>query len=213
MVAMDDIIIRDYVASDVSSMATMIPRAYAPDAFLQQIIPDTPATRRWWELTYSAALSNAAARILVAVDGTTGQTVGILTMDYYGPNTTPGANSRITSVVPLTPDHSPVWTEAHVKLKQSRQKLMGSEPHYAIELVGIDDNYKSRGIGKVLAQRACDIADEKDAAIFLQTTAARNWYVDKLNLDFQTVKAKEGDMVGGTVIRARRSMRQILNKS
>lgn len=202
-----DIFIRDHVAADIPSMATIISRAYAPDAHLLQIIPDTPTTRTWWAQTFEAALTDPAARILVAVDQSTSITAGVFTMHYLGPESPANATAGVVSAIPLTLDHSQDLAEAIVKLKQERVEFMGNEPHYLIELVGVDDEYKSHGIGRQLTQRACDIADEHDAAIFLQTSAARQYYVDKLNMHFKAVRTEEGDAIGGTIVRARKSRR------
>jgi len=201
------IVIRDATPADIQSMTTMVPRAFGPDDFLPQIIPDTPLVQQWWTTTYENALQDPASRVLVAVNSI-GQTVGILTLHYLGPESPASASGGVTLTVPLTPDHSPVLAKAFQGMKQERKELMGGSPHYLIELVGVDDGYKSFGIGRGLTERACEIADESDAGIFLQTSAARDYYTKKLQLGFREMRREEGDESGGTVVRPRKSERQ-----
>ncbi|KXL42805.1 hypothetical protein M433DRAFT_156491 [Acidomyces richmondensis BFW] len=203
------VVLREATLADIESMATMVPRAYAPDAFLPQIIPDTPAVRKWWAQTYEAALQDPAARLLIAVDGC--KTVGILTLHYLDPDSPSSSSCGVTAAIPLTPDHSPILAKALEGLEQERKELMGADAHFLIELVGVDDEYKSLGIGRALAQWACEIADEKDAAIYLQTSAAKYYYTKKLNLGFEARKSEEDQGAGGTVIRPRKSKAHALS--
>ncbi|KAK4554961.1 hypothetical protein LTR86_008109 [Recurvomyces mirabilis] len=197
------IVYRDAATSDLESMSTMVPRSYSADAFLPQIIPDTPKTRQWWVETYRHALSDPAARLLLAIDCE--KTVGIFILHYLGPESPSSSSSAITSTVPLTEDHSPILAEALKDLKAERQELMGGEPHFLVELVGVDAAYQSRGIGKELTRRACEVADQRDAAIYLQTSAAKDYYVSKVDLGFEALG--NGDESGGTIIRARKTKR------
>lgn len=203
----DMVLIRDAAPSDIASMTTMVPRAFAPSAFLPQIIPNTALTRAWWTSTYRNALDDADCRILVAV-AKSGDTVGILTLHYLGPESHASASAGVTLTVPLTPDHSPVLAKAFAGMKQERKDLMGDTPHFLIELVGVDDHYKGLGIGRRLTERACEIADQRDAAIFLQTSAARDYYTQRLRLGFREMRREEGNGSGGTVVRPRRSERE-----
>ncbi|KAK3674628.1 hypothetical protein LTR78_005350 [Recurvomyces mirabilis] len=197
------VVYRDATTSDLESMSTMVPRSYSPDASLSQIIPDTPKTRQWWVETYRHALSDPAARLLLAVDGE--KTVGIFILHYLGPDSPSSSSSAITSVVPLIEDHSPILAEALKDLKAGRKELMGGEPHFLVELVGVDAAYQSQGIGKELTRRACEVADQRDAAIYLRTSAAKGYYVSKVDLGFEA--HGNGDENGGTIIRARKPKR------
>jgi ribosomal protein S18 acetylase RimI-like enzyme len=200
-----NVIYRVATPADIESMTTMVPRSYDPDAFLPQVIPDTPLIREWWAKTYGAALEDPAARILIAVEGT--KTVGIFTMHYLGPDPPAAQSGGVTVAIPLTPDHSPMLKEAFDGLKEERKELMGDEPHYLIELVGVDAEYQSLGIGRKLTKWACGIADQSDAAIYLQTTAARDYYCNKLDLGFKQQKSYDDHEAGGTCIRPRKSKR------
>ncbi|KAK5111528.1 hypothetical protein LTR62_004823 [Meristemomyces frigidus] len=197
---------RDALPEDVESMSTMVPRSYDDSAFLPQVIPDTPATRQWWIDTYRHALSDPAARLLIAVDNSTKASVGILTLHYLGPDSSFGTHGGITSAIPLTPDHSLLLAEGLTELKTERKELMGEDPHYLIELVGVDRRFQGQGIGKTLTAMACEIADRRDAAIYLQTSAAKEYYVEKLGMGF--VAQANGDDRSGTIIRAQKSARR-----
>ncbi|KAI0471682.1 hypothetical protein GGR56DRAFT_85004 [Xylariaceae sp. FL0804] len=221
---LDDLItIREAAPGDVASMATIVPRAYAPDARLNTLFPDTPAVRRWWEQTYKAAIvdHHPACRLLVAVvrnsdgDGDGKDlVVGVLTMHLLTrrrPDASPdssvppeadtdaavsggGATSGVIFLVPLTPDHDPALEPARESMLRIREETMGTQAHYLIELLGVDSAYAGRGIGRRLVRRACDVADAAGAAIFLQTSQARRWWLG-LGCGFESRKHDdpEGD--------------------
>lgn len=193
-------------SADVDSMATIIPRSYASDSSLSRLCPDTPLVRRWWVNTYEAALENPASCLLVAVEGL--KTVGLFTMHYLEPASTPhDAKGGITTAIPLTTDHPQDMAAALQNLRHERQMWMGDETHFIIELVAVDSAYQNLGIGRRLTVRACEIADEKDAALFLHTTAARKFYTEKLDLGFYVKHHDANDETSGIVVRPSRSRR------
>ncbi|PSN68862.1 hypothetical protein BS50DRAFT_521010 [Corynespora cassiicola Philippines] len=199
------VIFRNATAADISSMTTIVPRAYARDATLLRLIPHTGIITHWWNKTYHHALEDPASRLLVAVSGS--KVVGVFTMHFRGPDSPPQTSAGIMSAIPLTQDHSLILVGALKELARERRELMGDEPHYLVELVGVDDGYKGLGIGRRLTEWACEIADEQDAAMYLQTTAAQNFYTQKVGLGFELSKDSHDDDAGGTVVRQRKSKR------
>lgn len=192
-------IVREATSADIDSMTTIIPRAYPPDAFLNKIFPDTPAIRKWWSQTYHAALDSPAYTLLIAVDGDT--VIGALTLHLYRAYS-PGLTSYsgICTLVPLTDDHDPVLKEALQGQSSGREESMQQRTNFMIDLMGVDRAYQSRGVGSSLAKRACELADAEDAAIFLETTKAREYYV-KLGLGFEARKESVDQEGGGVVVR------------
>lgn len=191
-------------------MTTLLPRAYAPDAPLLQMIPDSPSIREWWKKTYQHALNDAHSHILIATDEP--KVIGILTMHHAAPELPSSITKSVISAIPLTSEHSPLLTSALEDLLQERKKLMSEDPHYLIELVGVDDEYQGLGIGRRLVERACEIADDGNEAIYLQTSAAREFYTRRVGRGFVGVGG-DGAGAGGSIVRPRRSKRCARDRS
>ena len=68
-------------------------------------------------------------------------------------------------------------------------------PYAHIELLGVQQEWQGRGIGKALVRRACDIADEEGLRIYTQSGGAWEFFegVD----GFETVEEEWGGGGGG----------------
>ena len=84
---------------------------------------------------------------------------------------------------------------------------MGDKAPFLIELMGVDSDYKSLGIGRRLVGWACEIADERDAAVYLQTTAAKDYYTKKLQFGFESWNEAGNHNGTATVIQPQRCKR------
>jgi len=105
----------------------------------------------------------------------------------------------LCTLVPLTADHHEALKDALVEQARDRATLMRQEPNFQVDLLGVDRAFQGRGVGRRLVQRACEVADQEGAAVFLQTTKAREWYLG-LGMGFVPDKTYE-DIAGGVVVR------------
>ncbi|KAK5171226.1 uncharacterized protein LTR77_004370 [Saxophila tyrrhenica] len=196
---LDDIVIREAVTADIDSMTMIIPRAYDADAFLNFIFPDTPTIRDWWTKVYTSAIQSPAYTILVAVEEAT--VIGVLTLHLYRPeNAHLGKRDGICTLVPLTDDHHQELKKALVEQASDRQKILQEQSNLMIDLLGVDRKYQSKGIGGQLVKRAGAVADSESAAIFLQTTQAKAYYL-KLALGFEVRGEDDPNAPGGVIVR------------
>lgn len=57
-------------------------------------------------------------------------------------------------------------------MASARETLMTGQPHFVIELFGVDHETKGSGLGKKLLLKACDIADEAGLAVFVMANGS-----------------------------------------
>lgn len=73
--------------------------------------------------------------------------------------------------------------------------MMG-QPHFVVELFGVDHETKGLGLGKKLLLKACEIADEVGLPIFVMANAsARGIYQHpEIGFELRHVKVLPGEM-------------------
>lgn len=166
----------------VASLSTMDVRAFHPtNSFHRLVFPDTPLVLDWWSKVFSEEINDPTAHVLVALDAKATdpalQVVGIISMRLMDPAV---KGAGMWTMFPLTSDHDGEEFSPSVDLMvRWREKLFAKEQqwHYLLEFVGVDDAYKSAGLGRRLLQRACEIADEKGFPMFVEGNQyAVGWY-------------------------------------
>lgn len=177
--------------ADIESLTTIIPRSFDKDAFLNILFPPTSTLiKDWWAEVYTKAIASPACRILV--ETLSDKVIGVLTLHFWDPNNPTSTPEGICTFAPFTSDHNEIMPTAIESQTRDRKKLMRNTPNFMIDLMAVDKDYQGCSVGHRLLQRACRIADEHDAAIFLQTTKARKYYLTS-GLGFES---EEGDEEG-----------------
>ena len=196
----DEFEVREANETDISSLTTIIPRSCAPNAPLNQLFPpDSVLVKQWWAEVYRKATELASYHILVTVHGNT--VIGVLTLHLWYPEDLKSTSNGLCTLVPLTDGHSESkeLEEALYNQASRREQIMQKQPNFMIDLMAVDQDYQNKGIGRRMIEHACRIADSEKAAIFLQTTKAKAFYLN-LNIGFVS---ERGDEESGVVIRPR----------
>lgn len=62
--------------------------------------------------------------------------------------------------------------------------MMG-QPHFVVELFGVDHETKGSGLGKKLLLKACEIADEAELAVFVMANASAKGIYHHAEIGFE----------------------------
>lgn len=174
-----DIIYTEARASDLPSLATIVPRSFhAVNPYIKSALPDTPALRSWWISVFTEEQKDPSSHLLVALDTATDQDIGILAMRLLAANER-GAGFWTTHQ--WSEDHDPEKCKAMIdSMVEHRERLMLGRDHYLIELFGTEHEYKGTGVGTKLLARACEIADGDKVDMFVQANASATGFYARL---------------------------------
>lgn len=174
---MADISVSEARQSDLDSLTTIVTRSFHPvNPYIKRALPDTPELRAWWSRIFEDEMREESCHVLVALDSKTNKDIGVLTLRLLAPN---DKGAGFWTMYPLTQDHE--WEKYRSMVDgmvEARERLMLGRPHYLIELFGVDNAFKGRGVGTKLLARACEIGDEAGHDTFVQSNAsARDFYM------------------------------------
>ena len=156
-------------------MTTILPRSFFPiNEFVKKVLPDTALMRDWWARVYNEEISNSACHVLIAKDKATQAVVGVLPMRMIGAENVAGGFWQKHT---WTVDHGSEWGPPIECQSYYEKQIMGNEEHLLIELLAVDYDYRSVGIGKALVKQACQIADDSNRSIFVQSGSAKGFYL------------------------------------
>ena len=148
---------------DLGSLATIVPRSFHPvNSLFFRLFPDTPQIREWWRTIFASARAEPEGHVLTAIDDNVqdgaNRVVGVLCMQRCsGPD---DRGAEFWTKHGITPDHdADLFAATMAPMFGPRARLMQGRQHYLVQLFGVDHAYQGKGIGKILLQRACDIAD------------------------------------------------------
>ena len=73
--------------------------------------------------------------------------------------------------------------------------MMG-QPHFVVELFGVDHETKGSGLGKKLLLKACEIADEAGLTVFVMANASAKgiYQHPEIGFELRDVKVLPGEM-------------------
>jgi ribosomal protein S18 acetylase RimI-like enzyme len=80
-------------------------------------------------------------------------------------------------------------------LAKARETLMMGQPHFVIELFGVDHETKGSGLGKKLLLKACEIADEAELSVFVMANASAKgiYQHPEIGFELRDVKVLPGE--------------------
>ncbi|KAI0966618.1 acyl-CoA N-acyltransferase [Xylaria arbuscula] len=171
-----EITFREAVPQDLDSLETIIPRSFFPaNKLMEKLFPDTPAMRAWWRGVFEEYIRNPEFHLPVAIDTTTRAIIGAVTLRGVRQGQPLGG---FMAQHPATQDHpEELWQKAIKNFGENEELIVGDRDRFLIEVMGVDQAYQGKGIGKQLIAIVCDIADSKGYPIFLETSQAREFYV------------------------------------
>lgn len=175
--------IREADTTHVESLKTILARSFFPvNDIVREALPDNAEMRDWWGEVYAEEVDNPKCRLLIAVDLSTSAVVGVLCLRHIEAG---DAFGGFWTKHPWTESHSkPLWKPSVDCMVAYEESVMRGRPHYLLELMAVDHEYKSRAIGRRLVQEACKMADEARLPIFLQSGGAKDYYM-RLNMWFR----------------------------
>ncbi|WPH02324.1 Hypothetical protein R9X50_00518700 [Acrodontium crateriforme] len=191
--------IREAIDSDVSSLSTVVARAFHPvNPYIKQCIPDTAQWRQWWEKALLESIADPKSHPLTALDlaalDESKRAIGLLCLTLFDPDER-GAGMFTLAGNPFPSDGDNEALKAMVgTIVEHRERLMLGRTHFLLELFGVDNTYKGRGIGLAMLCKACDIADEAGHDVFVQANASAKDFYAKFGFQVQAESVMPGEL-------------------
>ncbi|KAK5168973.1 uncharacterized protein LTR77_006282 [Saxophila tyrrhenica] len=160
--------IRPANKEDIPGLTEVFFRSFnAP--FWQYLFPDTALMRQWWHQAWQISLDNPTDRTFVVED--TSSNDQIVAFSRWMVPQPDGNLERKWPVVDETyfPDMELVGA-FFGGMEESRHSLMGKEPHWMLELLGVHEKHQRRGIGASLIKRGTDHADREGLSTYLDAS-------------------------------------------
>ncbi|KAK5165381.1 uncharacterized protein LTR77_008910 [Saxophila tyrrhenica] len=181
--------------SNISSLTTIVARSFhSTNPYIRAALPDTPSVREWWRNIFQHFLSDSSSWHVLTASAPSSESnfprnaeedeeeaIGVLVLRHMQPHE---RGSGAWSIFPLTSDHDAEKFNAMVStMSLQRERIMrvdeeeAARKHYTIELFGVDNSWKGKGVGAALLRRACEVVDERGLETFVQANAsARAFY-------------------------------------
>jgi len=161
-----------------------------------QLLPNTPILRDWWAKIFTSKLHTPTTSHLLTAASTTNpsHSLGVLSIQLLGPS---DHGAGFWSSFPPTPDHdAAAYADVSSNLSNAREALMMGQPHFLIELFGVDHETKGSGLGKKLLLKACEIADEAGLPVFVMANASAKgiYQHPEIGFELRDVKVLPGEM-------------------
>lgn len=201
----DEIVYLDARSQDVESLKTIVPRSFfAVNEKIRKLLPDTPAMRAWWGRVFEDYMANPNSHVPIAIDTSTNTVVGAIMLHGVRQGQPFGG---FMADHPPTEDHDMEgWPTAIKGFAEREKSTVGDRDRFLVEVMGVDSAYQGKGIGKQLVANACGFADAKGWPIFLETSAARGFYLKQavgfkvIAEDDEAKEAREGEEPHGGVL-------------
>lgn len=181
--------------SNLPSLETIVPRAFHPtNRYITKLFPDTARVRSWWNHIFSSKVASPKISHLLTVTSPSDPATifGVLSMQLFGPAE---RGAGFYSTFAPTPDHDAEGYEAvAANLAAARESYMSGKAHLVIELFGVDHGAKGLGLGKLLLDKACEIADGESLPIFVMANASAQGIYPKVGFELRDVKVMPGDL-------------------
>ena len=205
---MSKIAISEATDEDLTSLSTIVSRAFHPvNPFFLRLFPDTPRMREWWHDIFASWRSDPDYHVVTAIDQDAQdhakRIVGVLCIQLCGGPDDTGAEFWTTRE--LTPDHDPeLFALTTAPIAEPRARLMKDRRHYLVHLFGVDHACQGKGIGKMLLQRACEIADNDGHDMFVEANMGAAAFYIKFGFQLleQVTIPGETPYVEGLLVRA-----------
>ena len=191
----NSIVIREAIHSDLPSLTTVVPRSFHPvNPFIEACFPDTPLIREYWTRVFGDETVSEKCHLLTAFDSSTNTAVGVLCLRLLQSE---DRGAGIWTEYPLC-DDTPKATlqpaiDSQVEYRE-RIFLGKGQPHFLLELFGVDHAYKGRGLERLLLQRAGEIADNRGVATFVEANGYATGFYAKLGYIVQGMVEMPGSI-------------------
>ncbi|KXS95211.1 hypothetical protein AC578_6930 [Pseudocercospora eumusae] len=159
--------------SHLDSLSTIVQRSFhSHNEYFLKTFPDTPLMRKWFRNLFLDAIHDSEYQLLIVRDPSSSSSVlGIILLNRGS------EDAAVFKRQPPTSDHDPERYHAMLESEKSNTTGQTVAPHFGIELLGVDDEAKGKGYGKMLLREACRIADEEGMEIFVTANVgARAFY-------------------------------------
>lgn len=151
--------------------------SFAADPLFRFLVPRDRARSRWLEVIMAAALADSAPEGHVYAHGD-GPDAGIMALVPPGRWPTPSRRSFGFAVKrwrrPSMPLPSVRLLRSGLGVLRAIEEVHPGEPHYYLQVVGVDPGCKGRGIGGALVGFAAHLADRDSVPLYLETSNRTN---------------------------------------
>jgi GNAT superfamily N-acetyltransferase len=129
--------------------------------------------REWWASVFTSEVRDLECQLLVACshhnDQNTHQVAGALSIRRM---TALQRGAGLWSMFPFTEDHDlENLLPLSSAMTQHRERMMFGRTHYLLEVFGVCQKAKGLGLGRILIEAACKIADAEGLDMFVQSNA------------------------------------------
>ncbi|KAM0707412.1 hypothetical protein Q7P35_004057 [Cladosporium inversicolor] len=201
--------VRQATFDDIPSLTTIVPRSFHPtNPYILKLLPNTPTLRTWWTTIFTSKLSSPSTSHLLTVFSTDNpsHSPGVLSLQLLSPS---DQGAGFWSAFPPTPDHdAAAYSDVSSNLANAREALMTGQPHFVVELFGVDHEMKGFGLGKKLLLKACEIADEAGLSVFVMANASAKGIYQHPEIGFEDrdVKVLPGEYEEYMLVRPAREL-------
>ncbi|KMK56602.1 GNAT family acetyltransferase [Aspergillus fumigatus Z5] len=203
--------------TDSPALTTVFLSAFS-SPFNQRLFPRTPDVITYWTAQFTSFINNPHKAVLKITDSEDGSIVAFAVWQLPVPSS--------PEDVHLKHSHSPSHSHAHAQagdehpypvssdrelcevffggMEEMKKRIMGSRPHYYLEMLGTRPEYAGHGLASKLLQWGLERADEVGLETYLSASPAGRPLYEKFG--FRVVEEREvvAGYVQGYMLRAGR---------
>ncbi|PYH89687.1 acetyltransferase, GNAT family [Aspergillus ellipticus CBS 707.79] len=159
--------------SDSAALTEVFLRAFSDD-FNLRLFPCTPDVRSWWVEHFRRDIELARSQhpscAVLKVVGEGGVIAGFAKWQLPFVSASSATNGEEAKVHWPASSDSELCDRFFGDIHAERQKKMGGQPHYYLDMLGTSPDFNGRGIGSALLRWGLERADEAGVDTFLAST-------------------------------------------
>lgn len=188
-------VLSEATVADIPALSPTFVRAFHDTPFFVTMFPDSPAIDKWWQESHKTAILDPHTHCVKVVDQENGEIVACARWVLPGDGDGPHPASAADRWPEFTDDTDRTLTDALFDaMDHGRETYMGKRKHYCefvdiilldiatwlcreilltlavLELLQVVQEYKGRGIGSLLIQYGCDLADRDGLEIYVDAS-------------------------------------------
>ncbi|KAJ4262908.1 hypothetical protein NW762_006521 [Fusarium torreyae] len=170
----NSLVLQEATLDDVPALSELWYAAFTEPG-VRYLWPDTPSTRKWWDLANSEDLMNKSFQHYIKIiDRKSKDDQGRPRIAAYAKWDLSTPKERGPRYPPWSEDMPIQACDAFIeRLENARQQVMvGQKKHYYLDTLVTHPDYQRRGAGSMLVKWGCDLADEAGVGIYVDASKA-----------------------------------------
>ncbi|KAK4988218.1 hypothetical protein LTR66_007375 [Elasticomyces elasticus] len=161
--------VRTATVKDVPTLTQLFFASFSAP-FWKVLVPPTPSSETWWSEAWRMGIEEDPTAHTLVVEYPDRDNNIVAFARWIAPQQNGDLNRKWPNVTAEGGWDMAIAEPFFGGMEKNREHLMGSRPHWFLELLGTDPEYQRQGLGALLVKWGCDRSDKQGLESYLDAS-------------------------------------------